>query len=291
MDHRVFHFRKLFAGLMAMTFVIAVGGCTGITADMTISEALSQLAQQAANDPTLSQLTVGDLVQGFLAYVSELGDSGQQSGTVSSLTSEQMTQLETLQAQLDSGEITRQEFAEQVHDLIGDVAPGQAFAGRGMMGGPFPEPPGAQLADQLQLTDEQRQEADDIFTSLHEDLDALRSAAEDQIKALLTTDQLATLDELLSQDQGPPPGGPHGGRMGPPPDNGSEQAGGLGPLERFADELQLTDEQKAAIEKIHTDLQEAVKARHQQARDEFRAILTSDQLALLDEIESEHGQQ
>jgi Spy/CpxP family protein refolding chaperone len=294
MNRKRFGVRMVFAGLIAMALTGTMGGCMEITADTTISEALNLLAQAASNDPTLNQLTVGDLVQGFLAYVNGLGADGQQGATVSSLTSDQITQLEELQRQLDSGEITQQEFAQQVHDLVGDVAPGRAFAGMGMMGGPFPEPPGEQLADQLQLTDDQRQQAEDIFTRLHTDLDALRQSAEDQIKALLTADQLTQLDELLAQSQrlpAPPPGGPHGGRMGPPPPNGGEPVSGLGPLDRFADALQLTDEQKAAIEQIHTDLQADVKARHQQARDEFRAILTADQLAILDQIEARHAGQ
>ena len=49
----------------------------------------------------------------------------------------------------------------------------------------------------------------------------------------------------------------------------------------------MTDDQQAAIEKIRTDLQDAVQARHQQARDEFRAILTADQLTLLDQAEAQ----
>ena len=78
---------------------------------------------------------------------------------------------------------------------------------------------------------------------------------------------------------GPPP---------PPPADSDESGACLGPLERFADELQLTDDQETAIAQIHSDLLAAVETRHQQARDEFRAILTSEQLAILDEIEAQH---
>ncbi len=60
---------------------------------------------------------------------------------------------------------------------------------------------------------------------------------------------------------------------------------------QLADELQLTADQQTAIDQVHTDLQAAVKARHEQARDEFRAILTSDQLTLLDQLESGQASQ
>lgn len=310
MNRYALRFAATFAGLISVT--LFVGCMTGITPDTTIPDALAALAQAAGQDTTLNQLTIGDVVQAFEQYASQVS-AGTTAGTAPTpLTQDQQTQLEDLQGQLDRGEITPNEFAQQVHDLIGDVAPGMAFAGMGMMGGPFREGPGMRLAAQLQLTEEQQQQAQDIFTRLHTDIETLRQNAQDAIKALLTTDQLATLDELMSQRR-PLPGGPGGrmgpgmmagepgrgmgpggermgGQMGPPPASPDEAGAGLGPLARFADELQLTDDQKAAIEQIHTDLQAAVEARHQQARDEFRAILTADQLTLLDQLESQQPQ-
>ena len=290
MKRRILQCGSVFASLAALALF---GGC-GITADTTIADALRQLAQGADNDPTLSKMTVGDLVQGFEDYAGQFGGPG----CMSALSADQLTQLQDLQGQLDRGEITPEEFAQHVQEIIGDIAPGYAFAGMGMMGGPFAGPPGGAIADLLQLTDAQQQQADDIFTRLHTDIAALRQAAQDQIRALLTADQLATLDELRAQNTPLRPGmgmmgggmmgmgGRLGGGMLPPAGAGSDP----GPLGRLADVLQLTDEQQAAIAQIHTDLRAAVKARHQQARDEFRAILTADQLAILDGIEAQNGQ-
>ena len=302
---RTFRHRTTIVGLVGLAGFLTGCGST-ITGDTTLSNALSSLAQTVAADPNLSQLTVSDVVQGFTAYASQLTGSSGTSGTgglmmpsapAVQLTADQQAQLQDLQSQLDSGAITQEQFAQQVQALIGDIAPGRAFAGMGMMGGPFPGDPNMGMADPLQLTDAQRQQAQDIFQRLHDDIATLRQNAEDQIKALLTADQLAKLDEL--QSQLPAQGGPHGGRMGPPPmagrdnprppdpnqDPNAAPGPGADVFTRLADELQLTADQQAAIEPIHTDLQAAVKARHQQARDEFRAILTSDQLTILDQIE------
>ncbi len=283
-------------------------GCgTTITGDTTLSDALSSLAQTVAADPTLSKLTVSDVVQGFAAYAGQLTGSSGTSGTggmmmpsapAVQLTTDQQAQLEDLQSQLDSGAITQEQFAQQVQALIGDIAPGFAFAGMGMMGGPFRGDPVMGLADQLQLTDAEQQQAADVFQRLHDDITTLRQNAEDQIKALLTADQLAKLAELQAQS---PRGGPGFGHMGPPPMGGGDNpspwgpngdpntapVAGRGTFTDLADELQLTDDQQVAIEQIRTDLQDAVQARHQQARDEFRAILTSDQLTRLDQAEAQ----
>ncbi len=83
----------------------------------------------------------------------------------------------------------------------------------------------------------------------------------------------------------PPPGGPGGPRHGPRPF-------GPPPLARvllhLADELELTEDQIAQIETLRDDLHEAVRARHERAREEFRAILTPEQLQRLEEWESQH---
>ncbi len=306
---RAFRYGTVVAALVGLAGIVT-GCATTLTADTTLSGALSSLAQAVAADPTLNQLTVSDLVQGFEAYANQVVTDGAAAGAADGnaamppetppLTADQQAQLEDLQGQLDRGEITQEQFAQQVQTLIGDASPGYAFAGTDMLGGPFLGDPVMGLADVLQLTDEQRQQADDIFTRLHTDIDTLRQNAQDQIKTVLTADQLAKLDELQSQPPpGPPPGGPGGCHMGPPP--GDQGAVAQPPDQdpnavpdpavdtwtRLADELQMTDDQQAAIEQIRTDLQDAVQARHQQARDEFRAILTSDQLAVLDQAEAQ----
>jgi hypothetical protein len=55
-------------------------------------------------------------------------------------------------------------------------------------------------------------------------------------------------------------------------------------LDKLAADLGLSDEQKAAIQTIQDNLHTAVEARRNQALDEFRAILTADQLAQLDQV-------
>ena len=322
MNRNALRFSMMCAGLIA-TILAGLSGCgTSITPDTTVSEALSQLAQAAGTDAALSQVTLGDLVQTLEASAGAVV-SEPAGAAPTPLTEEQQAQLDELQGQLDRGEITQEEFNQQANDLLGDMGSADAFAGGGMMGGPPPGDPMMRLAEELQLTDEQRQQADDIFARLHTDIEALHETEREQTEAVLTAEQLATLNELASQEpmpppphergaepMGPPPGeadpnmafpGGPGGHMGPPP--GAFGPGGdmppppdtdgagadLGPLGRFADELQLTDEQTAAIAQIHADGRTAVEARHQQARDEFRAILTADQQATLDELEAQPG--
>jgi Spy/CpxP family protein refolding chaperone len=266
--------------VFSMITIAGVGaGCgSSITGDMTLSEALSALSDAVAANPVLNQLTVSDLVQGFQDFAQQtVGD-----GFAAQLTSEQQAQLEDLQNQFDNGDITAEEFADQVMNILGDLGPGYAFVGRGMMGGPFRGQSFTSPQNALDLTDEQAAQAKGIFDQLHDDLDTLRKDAHDQILALLTSDQLTTLEDLQSKSWSF--GGPEFGRMrpgGPPiePD-------GFG-LPLLGDELSLTDEQQAAIEQIRTNLRNAVEARHQQARDEFRAILTEEQLAKLDEMEAQ----
>jgi Spy/CpxP family protein refolding chaperone len=264
--------------VFSMIAIAGVGaGCgSGITGDMTLSEALSALSDTVASDPVLNQLTVSDLVQGFQDFAQQTAGDG----LTAQLTSDQQAQLEDLQNQFDNGDITAEEFADQVMDIIGDVAPGHAFAGRGMLGGPFRGHSSMSPQDALDLTDEQIEQAKEIFDHLHDDIGTLRENAHEQILALLTEDQRATLDELQST-----PFGKHRpGRMGP--GGGLIELGGFG-LPLLADELSLTEEQQAAIEQIRTDLRIAVEVRHQQARDEFRAILSEEQLAKFDEMEAQ----
>jgi len=131
------------------------------------------------------------------------------------------------------------------------------------------DPNGRGAPDVLDLTDEQKSEANAIFAGAREDIDALHQAANDQIQALLTEEQLALLDEMEPNnpnDIGPRPRGHHG----PPP------------CPFLGEVLNLTEEQKAAIQAILDDLRTAIQEREQQARDEFRAILTADQQVILD---------
>lgn len=159
---------------------------------------------------------------------------------------------------------------------------GQALArfpggpgGPGGLGGPggFGPPGGPMLARMLNLTDEQEDQADAIHDAARDDIKVLRRAARDQIRALLTDEQKATLDEIRNHP--PMPGAGHG----PPPP-------GENPIDRLAEDLGLSDEQKSQISAIHDATRAQIEARRQQERDEFRAILTEEQLAKLDDFES-----
>ncbi len=129
--------------------------------------------------------------------------------------------------------------------------------------------------DALNLTDEQETEANAIFTSEREDIEALHQDANEQIRALLTDEQLAQLDDLQPNSPNSPNdiGFHHGRHHGPPP------------CPFLDDSHNLTNEQKTAIRTILDDLNTAVEARREQARDEFRAILTEEQQAILDEMD------
>ncbi|TWT44779.1 hypothetical protein RAS1_11960 [Phycisphaerae bacterium RAS1] len=187
--------------------------------------------------------------------------------------------------------------------------------------GPRPGPTALMLAQRLGLSVEQRQQARAIQKAARNDIRALHDAAMDEIETVLTLDQLDSLPDF--GPPGPPPGMPPrgpgmGGRFGrgprpesPPPSDESAEARPSGPppgaprpdgpfppgpppppvlvaAEQLEGDLALSDEQKARLEQVATDLRDAVHARHMQARDAFRALLTAEQAAELDQIEAEH---
>ena len=168
--------------------------------------------------------------------------------------------------------------------------------------GGFPGDPVEMIAQTLNLSDDQKAQAQDIFDRMHTDLDALHDQAHTDIRNVLTADQQAKLDEIIASHQ-PPDGMPAGQRpIGPPPDGAMGMmppAGfGFGPppmlgdpeqmqqtmLDQLAQDLGLTDDQKAQIQTIQDNLHTAVDARRQQAITELKAILTADQQAQLDQL-------
>jgi len=105
------------------------------------------------------------------------------------------------------------------------------------------------------------------------------------------------------------PGGPHGGPGGPggfgpggPGGHGGPggrgkgfgpggPGGGPGPdvlLPMLTVALDLTTDQQTEIETILTTTGDAIAARHEQVRTDFRALLTAEQLAILDQWEADH---
>src|SRR5262245_38313154 len=91
------------------------------------------------------------------------------------------------------GELLNQSGLAQrtIGQLIGDLQAGLAsFENR--PGRPFF--PGGPQPDPLNLTDDQRAAADDIFSRMHSDIESLYQSARDQIQAVLTDDQRKTLE-------------------------------------------------------------------------------------------------
>lgn len=140
------------------------------------------------------------------------------------------------------------------------AAAGPGFGIRGGGRGPgFPG--GLLLVDPLKLTDEQQTQADAIHDGVQAANRQLFRTARSDARAVLTDEQKAILDALP-------------GHFEP----------GSRPV--IEDQLNLSDEQKSQIKAIADALHNQVKANHDAARDQFRAILTDEQIATLDEIES-----
>jgi Spy/CpxP family protein refolding chaperone len=180
----------------------------------------------------------------------------------------------TLSQLLD--QVTVGDVVNSVSQFTDNTAVGtEPLAQAAFQGGPHgPRPGPGAPPPALDLTDEQQQAADQIFQAERDDIDALRAAAQEDIRALLTEEQLALFDELPPL---PPGGGDCHGPGGP-----MGFAGHGGTLtDRLTEDLELSEEQQAAVDEILTTLQAAVQARHEQARDEFLALLTDEQLAQL----------
>jgi len=289
----------MYANVLRLTgsvFVIAaVALLTGCGA---ASPSVVPAVASSAADPA-AQLTTAPTVDGFQDFAGGATTSGDATGANARLSEQQIQQLEDLQAQFQSGALTEAEVAEQAQAIIGDIAPDRAFAGFAFFGGPFGGRFQGERADLLNLTDEQRAQAQRIFQQLHDDIRTLRQNARDAILNVLTEEQRAQLRQI--RENRPGLGhfvrqfARHHGRGA----RNHEDDNGIGAsrtdmmpfplLNRLAQRLILTDDQRTQIERILTDLRAAVRARHQAARDAFRAILTPDQLAILDNMENETG--
>lgn len=289
-------------------------GASGTSATAQVAPAAALAPGQTATSATglaaLNQVTIADLVAGFQQFLSQVGQTPA-AGSQAALAPEQQQQIQGLQAQLDGEEINEEAFAAQMHSIIGNAAPAQRF---GVLGAPLFQEPAAGTSDPLNLTAEQQQQAQDISTRLHDDIAQLRQEAHDLILSVLTADQQAKLSGTSSgqpaqparpstaktrvqgvglrshgTNVGVPGGGTKVGGQSTASGVGAQNAGSGAPLQNPFDSLQLTDAQKAEIELIRADLRVAVQARHQQARDEFFAILAPDQQALLYELEQMSG--
>jgi Spy/CpxP family protein refolding chaperone len=132
--------------------------------------------------------------------------------------------------------------------------------------------------------------AETIFAQLHTDIQALRTEARSQIRALLTEQQQTTFDtlDILNEPAaGKTCAGP-AGALGDP--NGTAPAGFENRrLDHLTQKLNLTDAQRASVQTIMENGQTARQKLEAQAHTDFRALLTPDQAALFDQNKGQAG--
>lgn len=151
----------------------------------------------------------------------------------------------------------------------GEFGPGPRGGGPGHFG--------PRLAERLGLTDEQKTQARTIFEAAKTQADTLRATAVTNTRALLTTEQVATLDAALDLARS---------RMeqalveGRPPRPGQRVHG----VRKLMNDLNLTDEQRTAIGDIRTELRTALRALRDATKPQFEAILTEEQRQLLETL-------
>jgi len=263
----------LVGAVTAVSMVAFAGGCGVLSSASTLAGLMSSIDANTTLGELLNQVTVGDLASLVQQLVSTFSADANSFRTADALTDDDLAEIESLQAQLEAGEITEQAFLEALREIIGDVGPRMGFGAMPPFGGPHGPCMGMEQRPSLDLTDEQQTEANQIFADAREDIDALFQDANDRIRALLTEEQLALLDERepnLSSDGMRPPR-----HHGPPP-----------PCPFLDDSLNLTDEQKTEIQAILDELQTAVSDRKEQATEAFLAILTEEQRAIVDEMKA-----
>ena len=315
--------RRLYQVLAAIALAplatcVLTGGCAD---DATLSSLLDTLTTGPSTAQVDQQTSTTDATADVNAGASTQPDSSTQMPPGPppwagmgcrgpQLTEEQQAALADLKAALDAGDITQDEFCQQLHDLLGDPPCGP------------PLPP-------IDLTEDQIAQAETIFQQAHDQIVSLATTARDDVLAQLTADQQQALTDLEQQNAppedanmpaplcppaensacspppdvplppcpsqdsppwGPPPGGmPHGfmragvlqqPHMGP-------SARGPHPLclsEDVIAALSLTEEQVTAITGIHDTLRSAIQQVQDDAQQAFEALLTEEQLAQLDQL-------
>ena len=269
---------SLFASTVILSLALGAG-CAPTGSD-SVADLLSTLTGQTVTADTtlgqlLNELTIGDAVDAFARFAQEGGATRGGFPAGPSLTDEERMEIEAFQAEFDAGGLSAADFSESIRGVIGDRGAGRPFAGFGFYGAPIGHRMGSHDAVRLDLTEEQRAAGEEIFQATHDDIAALRDAAMEEIRALLTDEQVAALDELRPGDR-LGPGRARGGRMSF--GRGERPAAG-----RLTEELGLSDEQQASLEAIREDMRANIQARHEQARNEFLELLTDEQRQMIDD--------
>lgn len=269
---------------------VGAGGCAaGVSPSDTLAQALDKLAQQGDQSAALNRLTVGDLIAGFQQYLNQAAASSDSAGSgdaseSTAASAQQEQQIAQLQGQLDQGQLSTSQFAAAVKNAM-IASNGPAEMHLLVFGGPFDRGAPSQITDPLQLTDQQRQQADGIFQQEHSDIQNLRQNAHADIQAVLTADQLNLLQQLDSH----PSVTPIAAASSSQSNANSQTSSPVGPAEALAQALNLSPDQITKIAQIREDLRAAVRARHQQAAGDFRNILTADQQQRLDTLDAVYG--
>ncbi|MGE3182928.1 MAG: Spy/CpxP family protein refolding chaperone [Phycisphaerae bacterium] len=264
-------------GWMAILGGISIAGCPTTTSD------LNTVLPQAVD--LLNQVTAEDVVAGFEDFAARIDGSTAEADAVL-LGDEIASAIDELQEAFDSGELDGVSFELAVQEVIGRRHGGDAFVGADFFGGPFGHHFGRRLVRLLDLTDDQVAATRDIFDMLHSDIRALRRQARVDIRAVLTEDQLAELDSYSGDDENADSA--DDGR-----DDNRATARHRHPHRphvfiRILRMLDLTDDQIAAIRDIRQQLRMDVRALHQAAREDFLALLTQEQLDILERIRDVH---
>lgn len=249
-----------------------------------------------ASDYTAAMLATPELdglVAGELA-LPEGGAGASEAGSVAGvdpparrgrLSEEQRAQIRALEGQLDAGSLTPEQFAEQVDMLLGEPP----------RGGPAAQRIRGRIVSRLELTEQQQTQARDMYAAMRHEVRKLRLAALARARLVLTETQREKLDSLRAERFA----SLRGARAGAGSRNRREQDsagrdGGRGPqrplarVREFAGKvaaaLELTQEQRAQMKSIRRELRAAVRARHETAREQFRALLSDEQRQTLEQM-------
>lgn len=288
-----------------------LGLSTGCGSSLEAALGTSDILNTTLGD-LLGEVTASDVADAFARYSDVV--AGAQAG---GLSADELATVEDAYAALAAGEISEDDCAAMVEEALGDRVAGDVFAGAELLGHPGGGHLNRRLAAALDLTDEQIAAARQIFEDTHAQIRGLREQAIAAIRAVLTAEQQAILDAALARlrphasDDGDDDGVEDASDAGADNSNTAQRRGpgrgfglpgnppgprggrGAGPgyrlaWQRLIDALDLTEEQQAAIQAIRDQLRADVEAAHDAARTAFEALLTADQLAILEQIRANH---
>lgn len=134
------------------------------------------------------------------------------------------------------------------------------------------------MGEELGLTEEQKAE---IRAIVAEEMPAARQRIDERVSAVLTAEQQSKL-EVLKEEH------PMMTRMGPGKGRGMRGPGGPGGpgarLQRMAEALELTDDQKTAIREIFAD---TAQRERPEVREKINNVLTPEQQEKMEELHQE----